>query len=105
MDPITWDPLPPGLGRDQPDPGVIDGVGSYLRHTVLLEHGTPRERVLCVLSGIDWRCVRCVPELRSLPAIRVLRTGDHSQVFHHRDLGLDPEGIWRDEARSLFVRR
>ena len=39
-----------------------------------------------------------------VPAVRVLRTGDHSEVLRHRDLGLDAQRVRRDEAGHLLVR-
>ena len=37
--------------------------------------------------------------------LRLLRAGHHPEVFPHRHLGLDAQGIRRDEAGALFVRR
>ncbi len=94
----------PGSGWHQPRAGFADGHCVGGGHFIFMEHRASRQGILRLLPGIDWRGVRCVSQLRFVPAVCVLRAGHHSQIFSHRDLGLDESRIRRDETGALLVR-
>ena len=48
---------------------------------------------------VVWR----LPQRRFVLALRLLRAGDRAEIFPHRDLGIDQQGIRRHEVDALFV--
>ena len=84
---------------------LLTGHRGHRRDSILLEHRASGEGVLRLLPRAHWRGLWRVPQLRSVPAVRLLRAGHHPKVLPHRHLGFDPEGIWRDEAGAVFVCR
>ncbi len=94
-----------GRGRDQPRAGAADGIGGGGGRSVQLEYRAADERVLCIFPGADRRRVRRVSQLRSVPAVCVLRDRDCAEVLSDRDLGIDAARVCGDEAGALFVCR
>ena len=105
LDSFTRHQVSPRGGRHQSDAGFADRPGGHRGHFVFLEHRASGEGILRVLPRAHRRRLWRVPELRSVPAVRVLRNRHHSEILSDRHLGLDPEGIRRDEAGALLVRR
>ena len=67
--------------------------------------GTSAERILFLASAGGGRVLRRVPQRGSVFAVRVLRVGDRAEIFSHRHLRLDQQGIRRDEADAVFLLR
>src|SRR5262249_27515988 len=61
--------------------------------------------VLLLVTARCGRLLRRFPQCRFILVLRVLRTGDCAEVFSHRHLWFDQQGVRRDEAYALFVLR
>src|ERR1051326_5546858 len=61
------------------------------------------ERILFLASARGRWLLRRLFERRSLSSLRLLRAGYRPEVFPDRDLGVDQQGIRRDEADLVFI--
>src|SRR6266540_6867628 len=73
--------------------------------SVFMGRRTSAERILLLAAVGGGRLLRRFPQRRSVLALRFLRTGDRAEVFSHRDLRIQEQGIRRDEADTVFFLR
>ena len=99
------DELPPRARWRQSDDGSCHRHFSGKHRAVFVGCGTSAERIFFLASAGRGRVLRRVPQRRSVFAVRVLRAGHRAEIFSHRDLGLDQQGIRRDEADAVFLLR
>src|SRR5205807_10432128 len=103
--PGTWDELPSGIGWRQSYDGSCHWHFSGKHRAVFMGCGTSAERIFLLASAGGGRVLRRVPQRGSVFAVRVLRVGDRAEIFPHRDLRLDQQGIRRYEADAVFLLR
>ena len=103
--PGARDELPPRARWRQSDDGSCHRHFSGKHGAVFVGCGTSAERIFFLASAGGGRVLRRVPQRGSVFAVRVLRAGDRAEIFSHRDLRLDQQGIRRDEADAVFLLR
>jgi hypothetical protein len=94
-----------GRRRHQPCAGTAHRPCRSRWRALQLEYRPAHQRVLCILSRTHRRRVRRLPQLRSVPAVRVLRNRHRAQVLPHRHLGIDAARVRSHEAGPLLIRR
>ena len=99
----AWDELPSGARWRESDDGSCHRHFSGKHGAVFMGCGTSAERIFLLASVGSRRVLRRVSQRRSVFAVCVLRVGDCAEIFSHRDLRLDQQGIRRDEAHSVFL--
>ena len=103
--PGARDELPSGARWRESDDGSCHRHFSGKHGAVFMGCGTSAERIFLLASAGGGRVLRRVPQRGSVFAVRVLRVGDRAEIFSHRDLRLDQQGIRRDEAHAVFLLR
>ena len=88
---------PDARSRHQPDRGE--------RGAFFVGRRPSAERIFLLAAARGRRLVWRLSQRRSLPPLRLLRARDRAEIFPHRDLGIDQQGVRRDEADALFLLR
>ena len=84
---------------------LVTGLDRRLRSPFFLENRATGERILLLAAARRGRLLRRLPERGSVSFFRFLRARDRAEILPHRDLGIDQQGIRRDEIDALFVPR
>ncbi|KAG0506600.1 MAG: hypothetical protein Udaeo_00040 [Candidatus Udaeobacter sp.] len=101
--PGARDELPPRARWRESDDGSCHWDFCGQHRAVFMGCGTSAERIFFLASAGGGRVLRRVPQRGSVFAVRVLRVGDCAEIFSHRDLRLDQQGIRRHEAHAVFL--